>query len=67
MMMSFLRSVILRNPSASISPMSPVWNHPSASIACAVASSIVPVALHDVRAAREDLAVLRRSSLRRPG
>src|ERR1700747_3209113 len=45
MMMSFLRSVIFRNPSLSSSPISPVRQHPSASIACAV------------RAAREDLAV----------
>src|SRR5467141_2544390 len=34
---SFLRSVILRYPSASSSPISPVWNQPSASIASAVA------------------------------
>ena len=27
-------------PSPSISPMSPVWNHPSLSIACAVASGL---------------------------
>ena len=40
MMMSFLRSVILRKPSVSISPMSPVWNQPSASMACAVASGL---------------------------
>ena len=58
MMMSFLRSVILRKPSASISPMSPVWNQPSASMACARGLGVVPVALHDVRSAREDLAVL---------
>ena len=34
---SFLRSVIRTNPSSSISPMSPVWNHPScsaSSVAC---------------------------------
>ncbi len=35
---SFLRSVMRRNPSASISPMSPVWNQPSGSHASAVAS-----------------------------
>ena len=28
---SFFRSVMRKNPSASISPMSPVWNHPSTS------------------------------------
>ncbi len=33
---SFLRSVIARNPSASMTPMSPVWNQPSGSIASAV-------------------------------
>ena len=36
--MSFLRSVIRRKPSASSSPISPVWNQPSGSIASAVAS-----------------------------
>ena len=36
--MSFLRSVIRRKPSASSSPMSPVWNQPSGSSASAVAS-----------------------------
>ena len=35
---SFFRSVILRKPSGSISPMSPVWNVPSASSTSAVAS-----------------------------
>ena len=38
--MSFLRSVIRRKPSASISPISPVWNQPSGSIASAVASGM---------------------------
>jgi hypothetical protein len=38
---SFLRSVIVRNPSLSITPMSPVWNHPPASIASAVASGLL--------------------------
>ncbi len=37
-MMSFLRSVMERKPSASISPMSPVANHPSSSMTSAVAS-----------------------------
>ena len=32
-MRSFLRSVMRRNPSESISPMSPVWNHPPSSAA----------------------------------
>ncbi len=35
--MSFLRSVIRRNPFASTVPMSPVWNQPSGSNASAVA------------------------------
>ena len=39
-MMSFLRSVIAMNPSRS-SPMSPVWNQPSASIASAVAAGLL--------------------------
>ena len=39
-MMSFLRSVMARNPSRS-SPMSPVWNHPSESIASRVASGLL--------------------------
>ena len=55
-MMSFLRSVMRRKPSSS-APMSPVWNQPSASIASARRVRVVVVALHDVRAAREDLAV----------
>ncbi len=37
---SFFRSVIERNPSPSRCPMSPVWNHPSPSIASAVASGL---------------------------
>ena len=41
MIRSFLRSVICRKPSASISPMSPVWNQPSGSIASAVASGLL--------------------------
>ena len=40
MMMSFLRSVMRRNPSSN-TPMSPVWNHPSGSIACDVASGLL--------------------------
>ena len=39
-MMSFLRSVMARKPSRS-SPMSPVWNQPSASIASRVASGLL--------------------------
>ncbi len=38
---SFFRSVMTRNPSSSIFPMSPVWNQPSASIASAVASGLL--------------------------
>jgi hypothetical protein len=38
MMMSFFRSVMVMNPSASIAAMSPVWNQPSESIAAAVDS-----------------------------
>ena len=38
-MRSFLRPVILRKPSSSISPMSPVWNQPSSSMTSAVAAS----------------------------
>ena len=38
MMISFLRSMIVRKPSSSIVPMSPVCSHPSASIASAVFS-----------------------------
>src|SRR5437870_5947993 len=37
-MMSFLRSVMKRNPSASSRPMSPVWNHPLGSKTSFVAS-----------------------------
>ena len=40
-MMSFLRSVIRRKPSASTIPMSPVWNHPSWSITSAVACDLL--------------------------
>ena len=36
--MSFLRSVIVRKPSASISPMSPVLSQPSGASTSAVAS-----------------------------
>ena len=39
-MISFLRPVIVRKPSPSSSPRSPVWNQPSASIASAVASGL---------------------------
>ena len=38
MISSFLRSMIVRNPSSSIRPMSPVRSHPSASIVSAVFS-----------------------------
>ena len=38
MISSFLRSTILRKPSSSSAPMSPVWSQPSASIASAVLS-----------------------------
>jgi len=38
---SFLRSVIRRKPSASISPMSPVWNQPSALQASLVGLGVV--------------------------
>ena len=40
MMMSFLRPVMERNPSLSITPMSPVWSHPS-TIVSRVASSFL--------------------------
>jgi len=40
MMMSFLRPVILRKPSESNSPMSPVWSHPS-TIVSAVAAGVL--------------------------
>ena len=39
-MSSFLRPVMRTKPSSSISPMSPVWNQPSASIASVVAASL---------------------------
>jgi hypothetical protein len=39
-MMSFFRSVMRRKPSSS-TPMSPVWNQPSASMASAVASGLL--------------------------
>ena len=58
MISSFLRSTIFRYPSSSSSPMSPVWSQPSESIASAVCSGHVPVALHDHRAAQQHLAVL---------
>ena len=38
MMISFLRSTILRKPSSSNSPMSPVWSQPSSSTASRVLS-----------------------------
>ena len=40
-MMSFLRSVMTRKPSRSRTPMSPVWNQPSGSMASAVASGLL--------------------------
>ena len=55
-MMSFFRSVIARNPSR-ISPMSPVWNQPSGSIASRGGVGLVVVALHYVRPAGQDLSV----------
>jgi hypothetical protein len=39
-MMFFSRSVILMRPISSSSPMSPVWNQPSASTAFAVSSGL---------------------------
>jgi hypothetical protein len=39
-MMSFLRSVMTRQPSGSTKPMSPVWSQPSPSITSAVASGL---------------------------
>ena len=39
-MMFFSRSVMRRKPSGVSSPMSPVWNQPSASITSRVASSL---------------------------
>ncbi len=39
--MSFLRSVMARKPSASRTPMSPVWNQPSLSMTSAVASGFL--------------------------
>ena len=64
-MMSFLRSVIARKPSRS-SPMSPVWNQPLGVDRFGGRRGLVEVALHDVRSAREDLAVRRRSSISTP-
>jgi hypothetical protein len=55
-MMSFLRSVMRRKPSASMTPMSPVWNQPSASMASAWRRALV-VAAHHAAAADEELAV----------
>ena len=43
--------------------MSPVWNHPSGSMTAARRLRLVVVALHDVRAARENLAVCRNPDL----
>ena len=57
MIRSFLRSVIVRKPSASRWPTSPVCSQPS-TIAARVRLGVVPVALHDVRAAGQDLAVV---------
>ena len=58
-MMSFLRSVMTRKPSASSTPMSPVWNQPVGVDGLGGGLGLVVVALHDVRAAGQDLAVLR--------
>ena len=41
LMNSLSRSTMKKNPSASAYPTSPVWSHPSASIACAVASALL--------------------------
>ena len=57
MMMSFLRPVILMKPSSSNSPMSPVWSQPS-TIVSARRLLVLVVALEDVRALDEDLAVV---------
>ena len=54
--MFFSRSVIRMRPISSSSPMSPVWNQPSASITAAVSLGLVEVADHHLRAAGEDLA-----------
>ena len=39
MIISFFRSTTFKNPSSSISPMSPVWIQPCSSISSAVASA----------------------------
>ena len=57
MMMSFLRPVILMKPSESISPRSPVCSQPS-TIVSAGRLLVLVVALEDVRALDEDLAVV---------
>ena len=57
-MMSFLRSVITRNPSSSRWPTSPVCTKPSSSSTSRVASGVVVVAGEDGVRADQDLAVL---------
>ena len=56
-MRSFFRSVIRRNPSGSRTPMSPVWNHPVGVDRLRRRLRLSVVAPHDVRPARQDLAV----------
>ena len=58
MISSFLRSVMRRKPSASISPTSPECSQPSASSASRGGGVVLEVAPEDVRAAHHHLAVL---------
>ena len=58
-MRSFFRSVMRRKPSASSTPMSPVWNQPSASMRLRRRLRLVEVAAHDVGPAGQDLPVRR--------
>ena len=57
-MISFFRPVMVRNPSSSSSPRSPVRNQPSSVKASLVAVVVVPVAGEDDPAPDQDLAVL---------
>ena len=57
MMMSFLRPVMNRKPSSSSVPRSPVWSQPSLE-RLARGLLVLVVALEDVRALDQDLAVV---------
>ena len=67
MIRSFLRPVIITNPSASISPRSPLRSQPSAGQRLLGGGRLAVVALEHLRAADQDLAVGERSTRSVPG